>query len=524
MALGISSSNPIKSTTTTSTYSGTLTVADGSSFLVVSLAGYKSTASDVPSSALSVTYNGVPMSFQCQGSNTSTTEWTAIFVLQNPSSGANTLSVSGMGCRCLSAVAYEVTGYDTTTPVAGSGGSITNNTATSISFSRTTTKDNNALISGMGARSSSSTPSPSAVGAEITTTGGATLDFADGTGTNGNNDHTFATAHEIVATAGANGHGYSWTSSVRPVLAWVEINVANSGSVGSSSGAGTVSATGASDKRGAGSAAGSSAVSGAGAAIASGAGSSAGVGSTAFAGRSDALSEGAGAGTAVIAGAGASVQRSTGSLDGVAGTAAVGVASASGVASLSGSGALDGVAAPQGHTGAAAGSSSVSFSGAATADGQASLPGSSAASGAGGADARLSGNCAGASVASMTGAATSDSAGTIPGNSTLAAQGRLIVAANSNIHVGAAFDGRGETDARGSSTISVAAELLGAGDAIAEGVATLIGVGLLSAEGVLTVGLSVRRYGTNSNRVSVVFPSRTVVVVTKNRTLRIHGG
>ena len=219
----------INSTATATSYTGSLTVASASNTLLVFLTGYKSTVGDVPSTIpLVVTYGGQSMTLVRESNSTSVQDWCAVYRLDAPPTGANTLSVSGVSFRCLVAEADEVAGANAAAPIAAHDHVRSTFNITSLSFSRTTAANGNHLVSAIVLRSPSSTPDPVAVAAELATTGGATLVHPVGTGTNGFNDHAAAVAWEEVATAGADGHGYTWTSSVRADLIWVELAVGSS--------------------------------------------------------------------------------------------------------------------------------------------------------------------------------------------------------------------------------------------------------------------------------------------------------
>lgn len=226
MAIGNTKTTVINSTATASSYTGSFTTANASDFLLIWLAGYKSTITDTPATALTVTLGGVTAVLERDSNATNVGDWIGLWKVPVPPGGANTLTVSGVSFRSLSAVIEAVSGYDTGTPIAASGQVRSSSNQASIAFTRTPTAIGNLLSSGMINRCVS-TNVPTTVAAEIATTGGATMFPAAAAATGGvtTNDHIFACASEIVAAIAADGHGYAWTTAGRPDLIWVEMNV-----------------------------------------------------------------------------------------------------------------------------------------------------------------------------------------------------------------------------------------------------------------------------------------------------------
>jgi hypothetical protein len=221
-----------------SSSSGTVTGATTGQYAVLFLTGRKNNNTDVPNASLTVTLGGSAMSFQEQSNATSVAEWAAIYVLPVPSSGDLTLSVSGVSFRALEAHVFLLTGHNTGAPVVVSGGVRTTSNITTQSFTRTTAANGNLLLSSICIRSVGDVTST------LSLVNGGTLEINDATGNNTTYDITSASASEIVATAAADGHGYSWTGSTRSCLVWIEMAVDAGTSALTFPGAGSVTAQG----------------------------------------------------------------------------------------------------------------------------------------------------------------------------------------------------------------------------------------------------------------------------------------
>lgn len=204
--------------TTSTTYSGSITVASGELIDVVIAADGNNNAQDP--SAWTVTLDGVAMS-HVNSSTTSLTEaFGAYFSLETASSGSVTLSVTTVNAtRAMAANAFRITGHDTTTPHPNSGNSQPGSSSTSLTVPSaiTTSADGNAIIGGIGVH-----------GGDIT---GLAVAVADGsstgkTGTNAFSDVTWGVAWDETPTAASVSFAWSWTGSDRPGAVWAEVAVA----------------------------------------------------------------------------------------------------------------------------------------------------------------------------------------------------------------------------------------------------------------------------------------------------------
>lgn len=206
----------INSTASATTYSGSYTAVDGSSYLLVSLSGQKSANTPAPSAVpIAVTYGGVALTLLSESNGPSVPDWTAIYGLQGPAVGPATLQVSGLSFRCFSAVVREVTSHDAVTPLVWAGGASGGSGSTAVSFTRTPAAAGNGLFSSL------CWPNGDTV-STLAGTGGVTPEAVAATGAVAGSDHTFAVGVEIVSDTAANGHGYTY-SAARSRLAAVEI-------------------------------------------------------------------------------------------------------------------------------------------------------------------------------------------------------------------------------------------------------------------------------------------------------------
>ena len=332
----------INSTGNVQTYSGNATVGSSSDLVIIMVQAWDANALEDPVNWTVTLGGGSALTASTTGFNTGIDFAVAVYEVTSPPTGTPAVAVdlggAGRGCQAL---VWVISGHDTTTPVAGRGESTSySSDVATRAFTRTTTANNNVLLSMLGVKETVTT-------SEFSMTGG-TLISAANTGTGDTTDITCAYGYHVVATAGSTTDTYNWTDTGRAHVAWVEINVATSGTtdgVGSASGAATASGTGAATAAASGASSGAGTASASGASIAAATGSSAG---------SSAVSGISGAG-ATVSGAGSASGAATASAAGAAVIGAAGAASGSGAAS----GAGTGIAAASGAAAGVAGGTAV---------------------------------------------------------------------------------------------------------------------------------------------------------------------
>lgn len=222
-------------TSTTTTYSGSITVAAGELVDVILIADGNSNAQDP--STWTVTLGGVAMNHVASTTTSLTEAFSAYFSLETASSGSVTLSVTTVNAtRGMAANAFRITGHNTTTPHPNSGSSQPGSNLTSLTSPNavSTSANGNAIIGGVGVH-----------GGDIT---GLAVAAADGsstgkTGTNAFNDVTWGVAWDETPTAAAVTFAWSWTGSDRPTAVWAEVAAA-AGSLTVDAPTGTYSLTG----------------------------------------------------------------------------------------------------------------------------------------------------------------------------------------------------------------------------------------------------------------------------------------
>lgn len=210
----------INSSSSLTDYTGSsFTVGSGTNrVLVAVIHGYMNTAGTLP--AATVTFGGVAMTERLAPVHSGNREYGAIYTLTNPTAGAGTLNiVTDLSNRAMAVTLYEVENVDQTTPAVWTGSDTDPLSRTAASFARTTAANNALLISGL-------TLDSGALSAEIGITGGATIATQSETGILASSDVSFASAYELVATAGADGHGYSWTTADVCTLVAIELAAA----------------------------------------------------------------------------------------------------------------------------------------------------------------------------------------------------------------------------------------------------------------------------------------------------------
>lgn len=210
-------------TSNTTSYSGSLTVADGELIVLVVTGIKNNTANDT--SAWTATLNGSAMTWR-SGTITGLTVVggvAAIFTAVASGSGSQTVALTIVNsCRGMAASAYRITGFDATTPIpaAGVGDNLASDVAALTSPNGVTTSaDGNAMIGCIGINGGDVT-ALAVSGADGSTTGQ--------TGTNAFNDAEWGHAYKLQATAGSVSFAWTWTTGRRPAAAWVEVAVAAS--------------------------------------------------------------------------------------------------------------------------------------------------------------------------------------------------------------------------------------------------------------------------------------------------------
>lgn len=236
----------INSSANANPYTGNITVGSTSDLVVLFIQGWTGTGGHDPTT-WTVTVDGSAITPTHSQGSSAVNFAGAIYELTGLAAGARALSVSfgaaGRGCQ---AIAYVITGQDTTTPVAARNGnaSYAGDVATR-GFTTTTGTDGNLLVSVMGNREN-------VAGAEYSLTGGTLI----GTSTTGGvdtSDITAAYGYHEVATAGSTTDTYSWTDTGRCHVLWAEINLATGGGgVSVTTGTGSVTVQGHAPTAGAG--------------------------------------------------------------------------------------------------------------------------------------------------------------------------------------------------------------------------------------------------------------------------------
>lgn len=224
----------INSSANANPYTGNITVGSTSDLVVLFIQGWTGTGGHDPTT-WTVTVDGSAITPTHSQGSSAVNFAGAIYELTGLAAGARALSVSfgaaGRGCQ---AIAYVITGQDTTTPVAARNGNASySGDAATLGFTTTTGANGNLLVSVMGNREN-------VAGAEYSLTGGTLI----GTSTTGGvdtSDITAAYGYHEVATAGSVTDTYSWTDTGRCHVLWAEINLATGGGItGTASGSADV--------------------------------------------------------------------------------------------------------------------------------------------------------------------------------------------------------------------------------------------------------------------------------------------
>lgn len=248
----------INSTGNVQNHSGNVTVGSASDLVVIMVQAWDANALEDPAN-WTVTLGGGSALTATQKSFSAGIDFgIATYEVTSPPTGTPSLAVDlGGAGRACQALVWVISGHDTTTPIAGRS----TNTAyaadvATLGFTRTTTRDNNVLLSMLGVRENIAT-------SEYSLSGG-TLVSSNNTGTGDTSDISAAWGYHAVATAGSTTDTYNWTDAGRAHLHWVEVNVAtSSGVTGTASGAADVTGASAGTVLVAGAGSGSASVTGA---------------------------------------------------------------------------------------------------------------------------------------------------------------------------------------------------------------------------------------------------------------------
>lgn len=226
MALNIvASTQVIKSTANTNSFSGSLTVSASTNVLIFQLTAYKDLNSAVPSTILGLTFNGVAAQYIGEANSTSNPEWAGVWILEAPFVGTANVVVTGINLRALSVVAHEVSGYKSGAAIRISGGSVATLSVTTRTFNDNPAVIGNLLLSSLCLRGLTGA-NPTALAAEVSVSGGNQFaGLTDGTGTTNTTDIGFAHAWEIIA-ATSEAHVYNWTTACRCAIFWIEVDAA----------------------------------------------------------------------------------------------------------------------------------------------------------------------------------------------------------------------------------------------------------------------------------------------------------
>lgn len=227
----------INSTSNVAGFSGSVTVAAGD-LVIIHVHAWTPTNAQ-PSVYWTVTFDGVTLTPDNEVYNGALSIGSAAYSYVATTGGSKTLSVNlganGRGCL---AYGWLITGYDATTPVAGTGinsSYTTNATSLPIPDGLTLGRDGNAVMSSVMMKGGDFTSGAS--------TSGDDANRWDATGTSGTSDLTAAAAAKTTNPAASTTITYSWTTGTRPGGLRTEVNVATS-SGASASASGTLPLSG----------------------------------------------------------------------------------------------------------------------------------------------------------------------------------------------------------------------------------------------------------------------------------------
>lgn len=235
MALTLVQSVSVRnSSATVSSFTGSsVTVGSGTNrVLLILIQGYLDSGSGTIG-ASAVTHNGQSAT-KAITSPQNSRNWSEIWYIIAPTSGAGTTSVTYTNSqRATNVEVQEWTGADQTAPIPTTASGSTTNTTVSVAL--TTANNGSAIVANLSVESDETPVTVSA--------GGGTLDRSAATGTAEFNDVTAGVAHEIVATAGADGFDFSWSTTERATWSAVELKEATGATITGSGGVTAPAAT-----------------------------------------------------------------------------------------------------------------------------------------------------------------------------------------------------------------------------------------------------------------------------------------
>lgn len=222
--------NVLSTTTSQSTNtSSSVTVGSTADTILFAVLTFSAAANTTDYTGTTVTWNGAAMtlkaSFDLAGTSPAKRSRAAIYALANPTPGTGTIvaAMKNAGAVAQNTIAcvidaLEVSNCDTNLAniVAATGARLSS--GTSISTTLTTTADDALIITGVTIFGG-----PTSAWAA---TNGGTLTLSTQTGTSGSNDNVGLTITEDAPTAGANGNGASWTTSVEACITSLAVNPA----------------------------------------------------------------------------------------------------------------------------------------------------------------------------------------------------------------------------------------------------------------------------------------------------------
>ncbi len=213
----------INSTSTSTTYSGTVTGVTSGNLYVVTVEACGNSGTNDPS-GWTVTIGSDTLTYQSGQSASGVFGFTGIFTGVATGSGNLTLSITtSVSCRSLAAHVFDITGFDATTPIpnAGQGDSHSSNTnSLTVPNAVTTAANGNAIIGCVSVKGGDITNL--AVGAADGSTTGQT-------GGNASNDNEWGVAWDETPTAASVTFAWTWTGNDRPGAAWIEVAEATGG-------------------------------------------------------------------------------------------------------------------------------------------------------------------------------------------------------------------------------------------------------------------------------------------------------
>lgn len=211
------------SSATNSAYGGTVTGVTAGNLYAVCLMACSDSSLNTPSS-WTVTLGSDTMAYRSGQSSNGVFGFTAWFTVVATGSGDLSLSVTtSNNCRSMAGYVFDITGFDTTTPIpnAGQADSHTSNTTSLTSPNGVTTAaDGNAILGCVSVK-----------GGDVTNlaVGAADGSVTGQTGGNASSDNEWGIAWDRTPTAASVTFAWTWTTSDRPGAAWIEVAEATGG-------------------------------------------------------------------------------------------------------------------------------------------------------------------------------------------------------------------------------------------------------------------------------------------------------